>query len=140
MIDEMMGMIMMARMIPAASMPISVRRAFEEASPAQGLRQERLDVSAQERHQDEHRPEPVNHAGNGSQQFDEEREWPAQCLGAHLGREDGNANRQRNRDDQRQQRRNQRPVNERKSAELLAYRIPVAAAKNLEAKRMPGES
>ena len=50
---------------------------------------------------------------------------PRRNAGAHLSKEDGDADGQRNRKQQRQKRRNQRAVNEGNGAEVAVDRIPI---------------
>ena len=70
--------------------------------PTQSFLQEGLHVLAQDRDQNEDRPQPVNHARNRCQQFHEKRERPAKCFRTHFGREDSYAHRQGDSDEQGQ--------------------------------------
>src|ERR1700686_860053 len=99
----------------------------------------RLNVVAQNWNQNKDRPETINHAWNGSQEFYEERQRPAQRLGAHLGGEHRDPNTKGNCNDERQNRRNQSSEDERQSAELVVHRVPVAGGEELEAKSVPRE-
>ena len=121
----------------------------EEAGPAERLDQERIHILAQQRHQHKDRPQAINDAGNGGQQFGEKGQRPAQKAGAHFGEEDGDADGQRNRQQQRQKRGNQRAVDERQGAEVAVDRIPVrrqtggrvdvGLVEELEAEGVPGK-
>ena len=75
----------------------------KKAGPAERLDQSRIHVLAKQRHQHEDCPQAVDDAGNGGQQFGDERPEAAQDAGAHFGEEDGDADGQRNRQQQSQE-------------------------------------
>ena len=70
--EAMIGTTMIARMIPAASMPRPYGVPAEQSSPAQGLAEKWLNVHAQQRRQNEDAPQAVDHAGNCSEKLNQE--------------------------------------------------------------------
>ena len=97
----------------------------KEAGPAQQPNQDGIQVLPEQRHQHEHRPQSIDHAGNGRQQLGEESQRPAQRLRAHLGEENSHANGQGNRQQQSQKRGDQCAINKRQGAEMPVHRVPV---------------
>ena len=71
-IEAMIGMIMIAKMIPAASMPMPNGGPVKSPVQPSDVGQGRLNPVAQQRSQNENRPKPVNDAGDGSQQLNRE--------------------------------------------------------------------
>ena len=68
-----MGIIMIARITPGGQHTDAIGRSAEEAGPAQRFGEKRLDRHAQDGDQHEDCPEPIDHAGDGSQKFGGER-------------------------------------------------------------------
>ena len=136
--EEMMGRIMMARMMLAVSRPTpKFGPSKSPVQPSVFTRNGPSDV-AHDRHQDEDRPEAVDDAGNGGQQLGQERDRRAQRTGAKLGEEDGHAQRQRNRHAQGKQRGRQRAEDEGQRAEVARDRVPRLTGEELPAELRPG--
>ena len=72
--EVMYGTTMMARIIAGREHADAVRRALEERQEAEPVAEERLHGGAQPGHEDEDAPEPVDDAGNGGEQLDQERD------------------------------------------------------------------
>ena len=119
-----MGRIMMERITPAENIPIPVVWAGKNSRPAQGLDEEWIQVLAQQGNQHKNRPQAINHAGNGGQQFGKEGQEATQAGGTHLGEEYSDPYRQRHGDDERQDRRDHGTVDKRQRAEVAVDRIP----------------
>src|SRR5665213_4392991 len=96
----------------------------EEAGPAEGVNQQRIDMFTEQGHEHEDGPEAIDDAGNGGQQLGKKSQRSAQGAGAHFRKEDGQADGERDGHKEGQKRRDQRAVNERARAELFIHRVP----------------
>ena len=131
-IDAMIGTIMMARMMPAASMPMPYIGPVKSPVQPRVLARNGSTYSRSSGASTKIRPQSVNHAGNRRQQLHQERDDGAQAYGAHLGDVDRHADRKRHRNQQRQERRNQRAVDERQRSVLVVDRVPIVPVEEAE--------
>ncbi len=106
--DEMMGRIMIARIMLAVSRPTPKLVPPKRPVQPRVFHQEWADEVAHERDENEDSPETIDDAGNGGEQLGEEGDGGAQRPGAKLGEEDRDAERQRHGHQQREQRGSQR--------------------------------
>ncbi len=122
--EEMMGRIMMDRMMPAVRKPTPKFGPVEEACPAEGLEEEGAEDVAHDGDEHKDSPEAVDHAGDGGEELREEGDGRAQGLGAELGNEDCDSKSQGDGDDQREKRGYKRSVDEGEGAEVAGDGVP----------------
>ncbi len=97
----------------------------EEARPAEGFDEQRINVLAQKWHENEKRPQTIDDARNGGQQLGKKGERSAEESRAHFGEENGHPESERNCQEQRQEGSNQSAVNKGQCAEVAVDRIPI---------------
>ena len=131
---------MMARIDGRREHARAVDRPLEEGEEAEGVLEERIDGGPEEWDHHENAPEPVDHARDGREQFDEEGHRPPHPHRRKLGQEDRHAERERHRDDEGQGGGDHGAENERQRPELPADRIPFARGEEAEPKLPNGQS
>src|SRR5437016_3777570 len=89
---------------------------------------------------DEDAEDAVNDAGDGSEKINEEFERVGDSCRGQLGKKNGGADAQGHGDQQSYRGGDERPVNERQSAELFEDGIPDRGAKEIEAELVAGEN